>query len=408
MSITDSRPPTSDRPTLSGGLLLVMAVATGLCVGGNYFNQPLLDSISTALGVDQSTAAVTVTLSQVFYGLGLLFLVPLGDLLDRRVLSVGLMVLAAMGQAVCGLAPTIGWLMVGTATAGLFSVAAQVLVPFAAALAEPGRAATAVGTVMSGLMVGILLARSVAGLLTPLGGWQTVYRINAVAMVAVAVVLWRALPSSRDRHGLGYGAILASMGALLREQPRLRTATAMSALSFAAASTVFAAMAFVLAAEPFGLDDVAIGLVGLVGVAGAVMANVAGRLADRGLARATAGVGSLVLLASWALFGLGAHSLVAFVSAILVSDIALKGVHVSNQGVVYALAPQARSRVTAVYMTGYFVGGAAGSALGSLMWATHGWAGVCWAGAALSLAVLLVWLLDIRVSARTTATTGAC
>ncbi|GAB2650682.1 MFS transporter [Prescottella soli] len=406
MSVTETRIPT--RPALSPGLLLVMAVATGLCVGGNYFNQPLLDSIATALGVDQSTAAMTVTVSQVFYGLGLLFLVPLGDLVDRRVLSVGLMVLAAVGQGVCGVAPSIGWLMVGTAMAGLFSVAAQVLVPFAAALAEPGRAATAVGTVMSGLMVGILLARSVAGLLTPFGGWQTVYRLNAIAMLLVAVVLWRALPSSRDRHGLGYGAILASMGTLLREQPRLRTATAMSALSFAAASTVFAAMAFVLAAEPFDLDDVAIGLVGLAGVAGAVMANVAGRLADRGLARATAGVGALVLLASWVLFGLGASSLIAFVLAVLVSDVALKCVHVSNQGVIYALAPQARSRVTAVYMTGYFVGGAAGSALGSLVWATHGWAGVCWAGAALSLGVLVVWWLDIRVSARAAAAAGAC
>ncbi|MDH6281881.1 MFS transporter [Prescottella agglutinans] len=406
MSVTETRIPT--RPALSPGLLLVMAVATGLCVGGNYFNQPLLDSIATALGVDQSTAAMTVTLSQVFYGLGLLFLVPLGDLVDRRVLSVGLMVLAAVGQGVCGVAPSIGWLMVGTAMAGLFSVAAQVLVPFAAALAEPGRAATAVGTVMSGLMVGILLARSVAGLLTPFGGWQTVYRLNAIAMLVVAVVLWRALPSSRDRHGLGYGTILASMGTLLREQPRLRTATAMSALSFAAASTVFAAMAFVLAAEPFNLDDVAIGLVGLAGVAGAVMANVAGRLADRGLARATAGVGALVLLASWVLFGLGASSLIAFVLAVLVSDVALKCVHVSNQGVIYELAPQARSRVTAVYMTGYFVGGAAGSALGSLVWATHGWAGVCWAGAALSLAVLIVWWLDIRVSTRDAAATEAC
>ncbi|BDC72199.1 MFS transporter [Prescottella equi] len=405
MSVIESRIP---RPTLSPGLLLVMAVACGLCVGGNYFNQPLLDSIAGALGVEQSTAAVTVTLSQVFYGLGLLFLVPLGDLVDRRRLSVGLMVLAALGQGVCGFAPSIGWLMIGTATAGLFSVAAQVLVPFAAALAEPGRAATAVGTVMSGLMVGILLARSVAGLLTPLGGWQTVYRVSAVAMLLIAALLWRALPTSRDDHGLGYGAILASMGTLLRQHPRLRTATAMSALSFAAASTVFAAMAFVLAAPPFGLDDVAIGFVGLAGVAGAVMANVAGRLADRGFARATAGVGAAVLIASWALFGLGASSLIAFVLAVLISDVALKCVHVSNQGVIYALAPQARSRVTAVYMTGYFVGGAAGSALGSLLWATHGWVGVCWAGVGLSVAVLVVWWLDLRISARTSTPVGAC
>lgn len=399
---------TAPRTVLTRPLLLLMAVATGLCAGGNYFNQPLLDSIADALGVGQSTAAVTVTVAQVSYGIGLLFLVPLGDLLDRRRLAVGLMVLAATGQAISGFAPSIGWLMIGTAMAGLFSVAAQVLVPFAATLAAPERRATAVGTVMSGLLVGILLARSVAGLLSGLGGWQTVYRVSAIVMVVVAAALWRALPSSQEHLGLRYRGILASMGRLLRDEPRLRTRSVLGAVSFASMGVVFASMAFLLAGEPFGLDDVAIGLVGLAGVAGAVMANATGRLADRGLVQATTGVGAVLLCASWGLFALGGHLLIAFLAAMVIADMALQCVHVSNQSVIYELAPHARSRVTSVYMTSYFIGGATGSALGSVAWSTHGWAGVCVLGLVLAVVAVAVWALDLRVASRAVAVRQAC
>lgn len=399
---------TAAHSVLTRPLLLLMAVATGLCAGGNYFNQPLLDSIADALGVGQSTAAVTVTVAQVSYGIGLLFLVPLGDLLDRRRLAVGLMVLAATGQAISGFAPSIGWLMIGTAMAGLFSVAAQVLVPFAATLAAPERRATAVGTVMSGLLVGILLARSVAGLLSGLGGWQTVYRVSAIVMVVIAAALWRALPSSREHLGLGYRGTLASMGRLLRDEPRLRTRSVLGAVSFASMGVVFASMAFLLAGEPFGLDDVAIGLVGLAGVAGAVMANATGRLADRGLVQATTGVGAVLLCASWGLFALGGHLLIAFLAAMVIADMALQCVHVSNQSVIYELAPHARSRVTSVYMTSYFIGGATGSALGSVVWSTHGWAGVCVLGLALAVVSVAVWALDLRVASRAVAVRQAC
>ncbi|MGW0175165.1 MFS transporter [Rhodococcus sp. NPDC003322] len=380
-----------------------MAVATGLCAGGNYFNQPLLDSIADALGVSQSTAAVTVTVAQVSYGIGLLFLVPLGDLLDRRALSVGLMLLAAAGQAVSGFAPSIGWLMVGTAAAGLFSVAAQVLVPFAATLAAPERRATAVGTVMSGLLVGILLARSVAGLLSGLGGWQTVYRVSAVLMVVIALALWRALPPSREDLGLGYRGILVSMGRLIRDEPRLRIRSVLGGVAFASVGVVFATMAFLLSGDSFGFDDAAIGLVGLAGVAGALMANAAGRLADRGFVQATTGTGAVLLCASWGLFALGGHSLPAFLAAMLVADMALQSVHVSNQSVIYTLAPHARARVTSVYMTAYFIGAATGSALGSLAWASAGWPGVCLLGLVLAIVGLLVWVADLRAVARESA-----
>ncbi len=209
------------RPTLTSPALLLMAVATGLCAGGNYFNQPLLESITEALGTTHSAAASTVTIAQVSYALGLMFLVPLGDMLPQRRLAVTLMFAAAAGQAISGFAPNIGVLMAGTAIAGLFSVAAQVLVPFAATLAAPERRGRAVGTVMSGLLVGILLARSIAGILAEFGGWSTVYRVSAGAMVIVAIALWRVLPPSTPTAGQqSYGAILRSLATLVRTYPR--------------------------------------------------------------------------------------------------------------------------------------------------------------------------------------------
>src|SRR3546814_249279 len=221
-----------------------------------------------------------------------------------------------------------------------------------------------VGTIMSGLLIGILLARSVAGVLSGLGGWSTVYKVAAVLMVVMAVALWRSLPSdSADRPKASYRATLASVGKLAATLPRLRTRSAMGGLAFAAVSTVFTTMAFLLSGE-FGYSDTQIGLVGLLGVAGALMATVAGRLADRGLGQLATGGAIAILLVAWLPFVAGATHVVWFLVAIVLADLALQGVHVSNQNVIYALVPEARSRVNSVYMTTYFVGAAVGSAGG--------------------------------------------
>src|SRR5690606_30835187 len=189
---------------LTTPVLLLMAIACGLCAGGNYFNQPLLHSISVSLGITETRAALTVTVAQVSYALGLLFIVPLGDKFERRQLAVGLMLLAAIGQFISGLAINSSMLFVGVGMAGLFSVAAQVLVPMAAILSAPSRSGRAVGMVMSGLLTGILLARSVAGLLSGIGGWSTVYLVSGVIMLVIAAVLWLKLPSSRNPQTHGY------------------------------------------------------------------------------------------------------------------------------------------------------------------------------------------------------------
>lgn len=375
-----------------------MAVATGLCAGGNYFNQPLLESIATALGTSESVAASTVTIAQVSYALGLLLLVPLGDVFPQRRLAVTLMVAAAAGQAISGFSPNIAVLAVGTAMAGLFSVAAQVLVPFAATLAAPERRGSAVGTVMSGLLVGILVARSVAGMLAEIGGWTTVYRVSAVIMVLVAFALWKVLPATTPTARQGYGRTLRSLGTLVAAHPRLRTRSVLGGLAFASVSALFSTMAFLLAGPPFGLGDMQIGLVGLAGAAGALAANAAGRLVDRGYGAHATACGVVVLVVSWAALAAGATSLVWFVVGMVVVDLALNLVHVTNQSIVYALDPDARSRINSVYMTVYFAGAASGSALGAVAWSFGGWTAVCMLGAGLAVLTVVVWLIDLRTA----------
>src|SRR3989344_898518 len=247
-STTPPSTPRAEAPGLSTPVLLLMAVACGLCAGSNYFNQPLLHSIATQLQVRDASAALIVTLAQVDYAAGLVFLVQLGDVLERRRLIPTLMLLAALGLFTSGFAGSYTLLALGTVLTGLFSVAAQVLVPLAATLAAPGRSGRAVGLVMSGLLVGILAARSVAGLLSELGGWTLVYRVAGVAMVAVALALWWAMPRSRNAgRAQGYGQVLRSLGTLALRHPRLRSRALLGGLSFASVSVLFSTMALLLA-----------------------------------------------------------------------------------------------------------------------------------------------------------------
>ena len=381
-------------PVLPQSTLLLMATACGLCAGANYFNQPLLHSIAIDLGISEARASLTVTMAQVSYALGLLLLVPLGDMLERRRLVLGLMLLAALGMLASGMAHSFALLAAGTLMTGLFSVAAQVLVPMAASFAAPGASGRAVGLVMSGLLIGILASRSVAGVLSDLGGWNAVYWVGALATAGVALLLRRALPLAQPAQRIGYGAVMRSLLTLAREQPRLRSRALIGGMGFATVSVLVSTMALLLAGPGYGFGDAQIGLIGLVGVAGALMANMAGRLADRGLEQRTTLAGGLLMLAGWGALWLGGTSLWWFLAGLLIVDAALQALHISNQNVIYALAPSARSRINAVYMTGYFIGASLGSAVGSTVWLHWGWTGASVAGLALSLCTLAVVAWD--------------
>ncbi|MEA1204979.1 MFS transporter [Enterobacter hormaechei] len=376
---------------LSPALILLMSVATGLAVASNYYAQPLLDTIARAFDLSASSAGFIVTAAQLGYAAGLLFLVPLGDMFERRMLIVSMTLLAAGGMLITANSQSLTMMIIGTALTGLFSVVAQILVPLAATLASPEKRGKVVGTIMSGLLLGILLARTVAGLLASLGGWRTVYWVASVLMVIMALALWRGLPRVKQENHLNYPQLLASVFSLFTRDKLLRTRAVLGCLTFANFSILWTSMAFLLAAPPFNYSEGVIGLFGLAGAAGALGARPAGGLADKGKSHMTTSAGLVLLLLSWAAIWYGHVSVLALIVGILVLDLTVQGVHITNQTVIYRVKPDARNRLTAGYMTSYFIGGAAGSLISASAWQHAGWTGVCAIGAIVAAINLLVW-----------------
>jgi Arabinose efflux permease len=368
-----------------------MSVATGLAVASNYYAQPLLDTIARAFDLSASSAGFIVTAAQLGYAAGLLFLVPLGDMFERRMLIVSMTLLAAGGMLITASSQSLTMMIIGTALTGLFSVVAQILVPLAATLASPDKRGKVVGTIMSGLLLGILLARTVAGLLASLGGWRTVYWVASALMAVMALALWRGLPKVKQENHLNYPQLLASVFSLFTQDKLLRTRALLGCLTFANFSILWTSMAFLLAAPPFNYSEAVIGLFGLAGAAGALGARPAGGLADKGKSHLTTSAGLVLLLLSWAAIWYGHISVLALIVGILVLDLTVQGVHITNQTVIYRVKPEARNRLTAGYMTSYFIGGAAGSLISASAWQHAGWTGVCAIGSIVAALNLLVW-----------------
>lgn len=377
--------------TLSSGLIILMAIATGLAVASNYYPQPLLETIARAFSLSVNQAGFIVTIAQLGYACGLMFIVPLGDMFERRNLIVLMTLLSAAGLLITAMAPTLTIMLVGTALTGLFSVVAQILVPLAATLAEPERRGKVVGLIMSGLLLGILLARTVAGALASLGGWRTVYWVASALMIVMALVLWRKLPKHEQKTDLNYGQLLKSIFSLFIHTPVLRTRALVGMFCFANFSILWTSMAFLLAGPAYQYSEGVIGLFGLVGAAGALAATRAGHLADKGKAHLTTTVGLILLLLSWAAIAYGQHSVISLILGIIVLDLSVQGVHITNQSVIYKSMPEARNRLTAGYMTTYFIGGAVGSLVSASAYQTAGWYGVSVAGTVMCVLNLLVW-----------------
>jgi predicted MFS family arabinose efflux permease len=381
---------TSQRP-LARSLVLIMATATGLAVANNYYAQPLLPEISKDLHLSGAVAGLIVTVAQIGYALGLVFLLPLGDLRDRRKLLVVMSLVLAVALGVLAAAPTAGVLLPAAVAVGALSVQAQILVPFAATLASDEERGRVVGTVMSGLLLGILLARTVAGLVAQAGSWRIVYVAAAAAMLVQGATLAAKLPTVRLGTALSYPGLLRSVLDLARQEPLLRLRSAYGAMSFGAFSVLWTSMAFLLAGSPYHYGPATIGLFGLVGAAGAAMASIAGRLADRGYGPKVTIATALVLVVSWLPILLGRHHIGWLIVGILLLDIGAQGLHITNQSEIYKLQPEARSRITSAYMTTYFIGGAVGSASSAAAWDAGGWSAVCAVGVAFCVIAVAIW-----------------
>jgi predicted MFS family arabinose efflux permease len=371
-----------------------MAVATGAVVANLYYAQPVLHQVSRSFHSGPGPTSSIITASQVGYAAGLLLIVPLGDLHPRRALVTRLFVVSAAALVACALAPSLWLFGLASLAVGAASVAGQVMIPFAADLAPEERRGRVVARIMTGLLMGILLARTVSGLIAQAAGWRAIYWLSAGLMVFFACVLWRALPAERPRPQRSYPSLVASSLRLLATEPVLRRRAWHGACAFAAFSVLWTTIAFLLSGSPYHYSDAVIGLFGLVGAGGIVAANLAGKLADSERATATT-VGAGVLLAgSFALLWAGRTSLAALIVGIVVLDMGTQGMQITNQAVIYALRPDARSRINSAYMVCYFLGGAVGSVSAGALYGTHGWGGVCLLGAGLGALTLAMSAYD--------------
>lgn len=390
-------PPESIQPRgdpLPRRLVLILAVATGLAVANLYYAQPLLAQIARSFHTDDGQAGLIIILTQVGYAAGLMFLVPLGDVLERTRLVVTVLLGAAIALGAAALAPSVTILALIGVAIGLTSVVAQILVPFAADLASDDDRGRVVGTVMSGLLIGVLLARTLAGAIAGVWTWRAIFLVAAVLMVGLAGTLWLVLPRRAPNAPLSYPALLRSVVALVRQEPLLRRRALYGALGFGAFNVFWSTAAFLLAGPSYGYGTAIIGAFGLVGAAGALAASTVGRLSDRGHAGAATGVTAACIAVSFVFLFFGGHQLVPLVAGILLLDVGAQGLHVSNQNVIYRLSGQARSRLTTAYMTSYFLGGALGSALSVWIYTQQGWGGVCLLGGVLGAIAVMVWLFD--------------
>ncbi|KVZ89739.1 MFS transporter [Burkholderia ubonensis] len=390
-------------PTLTRGMTLLFACACGIVIGNIYYAQPLLAAIAHSFGRTPAELGFLVTLTQLGYAASLLLIVPLGDALNRHTLIVRLLVLNVVALAAVACNTNFHAFIAANVALGFVTCSTQLLVPFAASLADARTRGRAVGTVMSGLLLGILLARVAAGAIADRLGWRAVYAIAALMVLGLTGVLAVKLPKDRRDARLGlvdYAALMKSLAALVRAQPLIALRSAYGALVFACFSLLWTGLTFLLSQPPYGYTEGRIGLFGVAGAVGALAATSAGRLVDRGHGNAATGLFAAAVLASFALIAAGAHSLAALIAGILLLDVGVQGMHISNQSVIYALAGDARSRVTTIYLTSYFIGGALGSFAASVAFGADGWRGVCAAGAVLAGALIALWLASQRVGAR--------
>ncbi|ACA18134.1 major facilitator superfamily MFS_1 [Methylobacterium sp. 4-46] len=379
-------------PGMSKRLMTLLACACGLIAANIYYAQPLIGPISSELNLPKEAGGLIVTLTQIGYGAGLLLVVPLGDLFENRRLAISILVIGAFGLLISGIASSAAPFLAAALMVGLGSVTVQILVPYAAHLSPEATRGRVVGNVMSGLMMGIMLARPLASLITNFSSWRVVFFFSCAIMIGLTLILRSALPLRPVTAKMSYGKMLASMAHLVRTTPALRRRALYHACMFGAFSLFWTITPLLLMGPAFGFSQRGIALFALAGVAGAVAAPIAGRIADRGWIRSATAAAMMMAVAVFAMTHiavLGSNlSLALFVLAGIILDFAVSANLVLGQRVIFALAPEFRARLNGVYMTTFFFGGAFGSALGSWVFARYGWNGASAAGIAFGLIAL--------------------
>lgn len=375
---------------ISNTLVILMAVTCGMVVANIYYNQPLLLMMADTFGVSNSKVSVIATITQVGYTLGLLLIVPLGDKTERRKLILWKLAGATLCMWVAAASMNYYMMVAASLFIGFFSAVPQLLLPMAATLAPEEARGRIVGKVMSGLLIGILLSRTLSGIIGAHLGWRAVFLLGGGMMALLLMVLYRLLPADPPTFTGSYGSLMKSLVSLIKTYPPLRHAALTSFLTFGAFSVFWTTLVFLLEGAPFFYKSDMVGLFGLIGACGALAAPAAGKSADSRGPQFTLRIGVLAMLASFVIMGFSAASLTGLIIGVVLLDIGQQVAHISNQSKVFALLPEARSRLNTVYMTSAFSGGALGSLLGAQVWSHWQWTGVCALGGAFVLAAFLL------------------
>jgi predicted MFS family arabinose efflux permease len=369
---------TASRKTyISPGRVRLYSICGGIVVANLYYNQPLLSLIATSFGVRQASAGIIPALTQAGYATGLFFLVPLSDYVNPRRLLTTIVFVVAAALVAGAMSPSIFALQAASFVIGVFSIVPQILLPLAAAMSDPSRRGRTIGTMMAGLLTGILLSRTLSGFVGRWFGWRTMYAAGAAMMVVAAVFIATVIPSRSSTRTFHYGEVLRSLFHIARSEPVLREVSFIGAMAFGAFSAFWSTLAFLLAEPPWRMSSDVVGLFGAVGVVGVMTAPIIGRMSDRRSPRRTSAIGLGILLLSFFIFLAGQHSLAAIVAGVILLDLGLQTSLVSNQARMYAISTDLAGRLNTIFMTSCFLGGALGSALASFAWMHARWNGVC-------------------------------
>ena len=384
-----------DHPALTSPRLLLFAIAAGVMVANLYYAQPLLADIAQSLDVPITQAGLLSTVTQLGYALGVLFIVPLGDGMDRRRLASFMLTVCVAGLLLAALSPSFTILAIASMIFGVTASATMVIIPYVASHATEAERGRRVGQVMTGLILGILLARTVSGVVAAWAGWRCIYLLAALAVAGAGLGLRVCMRSDPQQRPIEYIKLMRSLWSLVLTEPALRQRSLYALLGLASFSALWTGLTFLLTAAPYGYSTETIGLFSLLGAAGELSANLAGRLGDKGLTQSVTGLLAGLLVLSWVGLADGARSLAFLIAGIFFVDVAAQGLQVTHQSVLYRLVPEARSRITAVFITSGFVGMSLGSALASISYASYGWMGVCVVGAACPALMFAQWIFLI-------------
>jgi predicted MFS family arabinose efflux permease len=385
--------------SLTRPLRTTMAIACGLGISNVYYNQPLLAQIARTFHASAGQVGILPTLTQMGFALGVFFVAPLGDVLERRRLILTMLALVTVSLVAAALAPNLACLAAFSLAIGVTSVISTLVLPFAIALARPDERGATVGNIVSAMLIGILLSRTLSGAIGQLWGWRVMYTIASGLMIALALALRALLPRSQPPTTLSYGNLLRSMLGFLRTKPVLREATLNGMLLYAALSAFWATLVFLIEGPAYRYGPAVAGMFGLVAAGGALLAPLVGRMADRHSPRFLVGIATCGMLAGFLLLWAFGSYLWGLIAGIIILDVAAQSATISNQASVYSLASEAHSRLYTVYRAAYSLGGSFGAYLGAYGWSVAGWSGVCAVGVGL-LVMALLFHVNIQAHAR--------